>query len=138
MDVKKKQKTVSTSTTEAEFIALAQAVNETLWLQNLLEELKMKVTYPTIIKEDNQPTIAIVSNHRSPGLTKHIDVKMRAVQDYQEKGYILVQYVPTKLQIADALTKVTTNKMVMEQLLGIYHRTKDQGECYEGSLAMND
>lgn len=36
--------------------------------------------------EDN--VIAIVSNQRNPHMAKHIDVKMRAAQDYQEKGYV--------------------------------------------------
>src|SRR5699024_3479720 len=104
----KKQKTVSTSTTEAEYIAMAIATNETLWLQHLLEELSFPVQYPTIIYEDNQPAIAIATNQKNPALAKHIDTKYHAIQDYILKGYIDVRYKETKHQLADGLTKVKT------------------------------
>ena len=127
----KKQKTVSTSTTEAEYISLSLATNETLWMQNLLNELHVKVNFPTVILEDNQPAIAIVNNQRNPNLAKHIDVKYRAIQDYHQRGLIKVQYIPTKLQLADYLTKVSSNVTSLDRLLGsTAHVDNGQGECY--------
>ena len=114
----KKQKTVSTSTTEAEYIAMAIAANETLWLQHLLEEMAYTVQYPTVINEDNQAAIAIATNQKNPALAKHIDTKYHAIQDYIAKGYIDVRYKQTKDQLADGLTKVKTSSLDVDRLLG--------------------
>ena len=114
----KKQKTVSTSTTEAEYIALSLATNETLWLQHLLEEMGVDVVLPTIIYEDNHPAISIATNQRNPGLAKHLDVKLHAVSDYHQKGFIKVSPVASKNQLADGLTKVINDRAVLDRLLG--------------------
>ncbi len=114
----KKQKTVSTSTTEAEYIALSLATNETLWLQHLLEEMGTNVILPTTIYEDNQPAISIATNQRNPGLAKHLDVKLHAVSDYHQKGFIKVSPIASKDQLADGLTKVINDRTVLDRLLG--------------------
>lgn len=64
--VLKKQKTVFISTTKAEYTALSIAPKETLWLQQLLSELAVKVSYPTTIFENNQPVIAKTTNNKNP------------------------------------------------------------------------
>ncbi len=114
----KKQKTVSTSTTEAEYIALSLATNETLWLQHLLQEMGVEIILPTVIFEDNQPAIAIATNQRNPGLAKHLDVKLQAVSDYHQKGFIKVTPISSKDQLADGLTKVINNLDALDRLLG--------------------
>ena len=114
----KKQKTVATSTTEAEYVALSIAVNETLWIQKLLGEMHYSVQYPTPVMEDNEPAMHIAKNQKNVSLAKHIDVKYHATQDYQEKGFIDVQHIGTEDQLADALTKVKTKAQDAYQLLG--------------------
>ncbi|KAH9392459.1 hypothetical protein TYRP_005538 [Tyrophagus putrescentiae] len=114
----KKQKTVSTSTTEAEYIALSLATNETLWLQHLLEEMGVDVVLPTTIYEDNQPAISIATNQRNPGLAKHLDVKLHAVSDYHQKGFIKVSPVASKNQLADGLTKVINDRAESSSTVG--------------------
>jgi hypothetical protein len=51
-----KQKTVSLSTTEAEYIALTTAINEALWLNQLLKELNRGLKEIKIMC-DNKSTI---------------------------------------------------------------------------------
>uniref|UniRef100_UPI001034D79B Ty1/Copia family ribonuclease HI n=1 Tax=Clostridioides difficile TaxID=1496 RepID=UPI001034D79B len=128
---RRKQKTVSTSTTEAEYISLAIALNENLWMQHLLEELDYTVQYPTVMYEDNQPAIAIATNNRSPALAKHISVKYHAIRDYQLKRYVDVRYIPTKSQLADGLTKVRAKSEDAHLLLGPQQcdTSQNQGEC---------
>lgn len=113
----RKQKTVSTSTTEAEYISLASATTEVLWIQNLLEEMGMPVSYPTTIYEDCQPALAIATNTKSAALAKYIDVRHHALRDYQIKGYIDIKYLNTKRQLADGLTKVRANAREADLLL---------------------
>ena len=129
----KKQKTVSTSTTEAEYIALAAATNEVLWIQNLLEELSIQVNYPTVIHEDNQPVVQVATNQKNNSMAKHIDTKLHALQDYILKGHIDVQWTSTRGQLADGLTKVTSSTRDADQLLGLASRHILSRECVEKS-----
>ena len=55
----KKQTTVALSSTEAEYVALLEAGREACWLRNLYEELGQKQSCPTIIKGDNDGSIAM-------------------------------------------------------------------------------
>src|SRR5699024_2165207 len=71
----KKQKTTSLSSTEAEYVALAAATKDVLWIQQLLNELTVPVRLPTVLYEDNLPAIQIANHQRNLSDTKHIDVK---------------------------------------------------------------
>ena len=56
-----KQKTVSLSSTEAEYIALTNAVKEAVWLKQLLEELGRKQIEVNIFCDSNS-TISLANN----------------------------------------------------------------------------
>ena len=69
----KRQATVAASTTEAEYIAIAAAVREALWLRQLLKDLAMVVDTVGIFA-DNQGTSKLVKNPVVSNRSKHIDV----------------------------------------------------------------
>jgi ribonuclease HI len=100
-----KQPIVACSTTEAEYIALSEAVREASWLRSMLEELGFSSTRPTTIFEDNQGCISISKNRRTDKRTKHIDIKYHYVRDQVEEKNIILQYCPTDIMAADAMTK---------------------------------
>ena len=99
-----KQKTVSTSTVVAEYIALATSVKEAIWLKQLLSELGIN-TGPITIKVDSQGALDLATNARFSQKTKHIDIRHHFIRDHIEKGDIVLQYVPTDRMTADILTK---------------------------------
>lgn len=109
---------MSTSTTEAEYIALGTLLNEVLWTQKLLTELNVDITYPTIIFEDCLPAVHIARGNKSITAAKHIDTKICAIRDYQSKGYIDFQYISTNDQLADVLNKVTNQPRLINRILG--------------------
>lgn len=100
----RKQKTVALSTTESEFVALASATSELLWLMNLLKELGIESRKPVTIFEDNQSCIYALGNWE-PKRLKHIDVKYNFVKDLCHHNVISVKYVTSEDQKADVLTK---------------------------------
>ena len=71
----KKQCMVSTSTTEAEYIAIGHAVRQAVWLQQFLIELLMNQPPAFVqILRDNQASLDLVKNAEYHDWTKHIDI----------------------------------------------------------------
>jgi hypothetical protein len=102
----RKQSTVALSSTEAEYIALVQAVKELLWILQLLDDLGiMDVINRNIIYEDNQGAIALAKNPEYHARTKHIDIQYHFIGEHVEKGTINLKYCETAKMLADALTK---------------------------------
>lgn len=100
----RKQTCVALSSTEAEFIALATATSELLWLRQLLCELSIDTKESIPVFEDNQSCIHALNNWNVKRL-KHIDIKYNFIKDLHQKKIISVQYIPTGEQKADVLTK---------------------------------
>ena len=74
------QKLVTLSTTEAEYVALANTVQEVLYLWAFLQELNYTQSGATLIHEDNQSTIKIARNPEHHSRYKHIDLRFFFVQ----------------------------------------------------------
>lgn len=70
----KKQRTVSTLTTEAEYIALGHAVREVVWIRQFINEMRLEVVESITLHGDNEMSIALTRNAESQHQTKHIDV----------------------------------------------------------------
>ena len=101
----KKQPTAAISTSEAEYQAMAAAVQEGLYLRSLLNEMDMTCDGPTVINEDNQSCIKMCKNPVMQKRTKHIDVKYHFVRERVEDGTFALEYCPTENMEADLLTK---------------------------------
>ena len=100
-----KQTAVALSTTEAEYIALAETVREIIWLRRILLKLGFPQTAPTIVKEDNQACIFWVIGDASSKRSKHIELKYHYAKDMAEKKEVALEYCPTDQMLADILTK---------------------------------
>lgn len=101
----KRQLTVAASSTEAEYMALFEAVREALWLKSLAYGINIKINEPIIIYEDNNGCISIANNPTHHKRTKHIDIKYHFSREQIEKNVIKLHSIPTGKQLADALTK---------------------------------
>lgn len=101
----RKQGVVATSTTEAEFYAIAEAAKEMMWLRQLLIDMKVPVPSSISISSDNQSAIKMLENDKFSHRTKHIDVQYHFLKDMIQKKHIALAFVPTESNIADLLTK---------------------------------
>lgn len=101
----RKQATISQSSTEAEYIALAQAINEATWIKSVLFEMGIKIENPVTIYEDNQACIKIAEEPREHKRMKHIDIKYCFIRDEIANGHMRIKYKPTTEQTADIMTK---------------------------------
>jgi hypothetical protein len=100
----KKQPIISLSSMESEYIALAAAVKEALWLKKLEEELENE-TNQIQIYEDNQSTIKTSKDTIHNDRSKHIDVRYHFIREVINNKIINLEYKSTEEMIADALTK---------------------------------
>ena len=101
-----KQKCVALSTAEAEYVAMASAAQESVWLRQLIAELTNSIAEaPTLIYEDNQSVIAMTKNPQYHGGAKHIDIKHHFIRQQVAQGTIALEYCPTIKMTADILTK---------------------------------
>lgn len=100
----KKQSTVALSSTEAEYVALASAAAELVWLRNVLKDLNIDCDEPTVLYEDNQSCIHLLSKYEHRRM-KHLDVKYHFVRDLVMRKSIVVKYIPSNEQREDILTK---------------------------------
>lgn len=106
-----KQDTVTTSTTEAELLALAQAGKEGFFVQRLLQELKVDLDDDTLqLQCDNTQTVRLVMAEIATLQTKlrHVDIHNHWLRQEAQEGRLRVTHVPTKRMIADGLTKALT------------------------------
>jgi hypothetical protein len=69
-----KQKTVSLSSTEAEYFGLTNSIKEMIWLKQVLGELKRDNIH-LVIYSDNKSTICLSKNPEFHARTKHIDIR---------------------------------------------------------------
>ena len=99
----KRQDVVALSTCEAEYIALSKAAQESMWWQQLIEQLEGKQSMPIMC--DNQSAISLARNHGFNPRKKHISIRYHFVRDSLERGCITVDYVPSKQQPTDGFTK---------------------------------
>ncbi|CCE34925.1 uncharacterized protein CPUR_08864 [Claviceps purpurea 20.1] len=104
-----KQDTVTTSTTEAELLALSQVAKEAMFTVRLLGELKIRLPTNTIIIDcDNTQTIGLVTKEIAKLQTKlrHVDIHNHWLRQEVSSGKISVKYVESAEMIADGFTKV--------------------------------
>jgi hypothetical protein len=104
----RRQGSVATSTTAAEYVAIAEVTKEIIWLRQLLLQLGIAedtIVEPVRILVDNQAAITIAERPVNFPLSKHIDVRHHFVREQVDRGKITLEYVRTSDQHADCLTK---------------------------------
>lgn len=101
----KRQPTVSRSSAEAEYRAVANAVAECSWLRQLLQELSCPVDKATVVYCDNVSAVYLSANPVHHRRTKHIELDIHFVREQVALGRIRVLHVPTSQQFADIMTK---------------------------------
>jgi hypothetical protein len=114
----KRQATVAVSTSEAEYIAAAQAVKEALWLRNLLKDLAEPVG-AIKINGDNQSALKLMRNPVLSMRSKHIDVVYHFARERVARKEVVFSYIKTEDMLADMLTKPVARAKLMYCCNGI-------------------
>lgn len=114
-----KQKSVTLSTVEAEYMALSLSTRHMIWLCRATVELQQN--YGAILHADSKGAIDLSENNKVTQRSKHIDIHYHFVRDHVGKDFKL-EYIPTSENLADLLTKaqpkptheILTNRILMQ------------------------
>ncbi|WVZ14716.1 hypothetical protein V8G54_012282 [Vigna mungo] len=101
----KKQATVSKSSSEAEYRALATATCEIQWLTFLLKDLHVTFQQPAVLFCDNKSALHIAANPVFHESTKHIEIDCPIVKEKLSFGLLKLLPIPSACQLADIYTK---------------------------------
>ena len=130
------QSTTALASTEAEYMALTDAMKEVLWLRRLLEFVGLQQDDPTLLRVDNQGAIALSRNPEFHKRSKHIAVKYHRIREEQEEGNLRLEYVESTNQAADFLTKSLSGPAVKRARDMIGLTTSIERRCSETLSSM--
>ena len=100
------QKSATLSSTEAEYVALAAGIKESIFLRYIWSFI-----FPdrdigcTSVKKDNVEVIRLAKNPATTPNSKHIDIRHHFIRERAANGEFKVVYMPSEEQHVDFLTK---------------------------------
>ena len=101
----KKQTITAHSSIEAEYRALADTVQELLWLRWLLEDLGVIHSRATILCCDNRSAILIAHNDVFHDRTKHIKIDCHFIRQHVVRGTVHLHSISSTDQTTDIFIK---------------------------------
>jgi Reverse transcriptase (RNA-dependent DNA polymerase). len=103
-----KQRTVTTSTTEAELLAISETGRTVAMWKRLFDAIRFDPEHPLAINCDNQQTIGILAKEAPQLRTKlrHVDIHHHWLRQEVQEQRIHVRWVETRDMVADGLTKL--------------------------------
>ena len=109
-----KQTLITTSTMQAEYIAVYETMCEGLWIRNFLKQTKVLshiVDDAIVIYCDNEAAVFFTKNNKRSCNSKHIDLKYYSVRERVKDGEVVVLNIDTNSQLADPFTKALPVKV---------------------------
>lgn len=99
-----KQKCISLSSTEAEYVSLSEACKEAVYLRNLQHEVTDRM-YTITLYNDSMSAQKLLLNPVFHNKTKHIDVRYHYCREIVNDNIVSVNYLCTSDMPADLFTK---------------------------------
>lgn len=106
---------------ESEFIALDKATEEAEWLRQFMEGIpKWLNPVPAIcVHCDSQSTIGRAQSHMYNGKSRNIRRRHNTIRQLLSTGIVTIDYVRSKNNIADLLTKGLNRELVDKSSKGM-------------------
>jgi hypothetical protein len=118
-----KQRTVTTSTTEAELLAISEAAKSIFWWKRLFNAIDFDPEHNISIQCDNRQTIGLLTKEDPMFRTKlrHVDIHGHWLRQEVQNGNIHINWVPTAEMLADGMTKILPDQKHQEfiKMLGL-------------------
>ena len=102
----KRQASVALSTVEAEYIALARASQQAVWMASWLSEVGLPVAGPIRLYGDNEGSQSLTENSKHHGLVKHIDMRHHHIREKIARKQVEVVDIAGEENVGDLFMKV--------------------------------
>ncbi|PHU19069.1 hypothetical protein BC332_10220 [Capsicum chinense] len=116
---------------ESEFIALDKAGEEAEWIRNFLEDISYwhKPVAPVCIHYDSQAAIGRAGSMMCNSKSHHIRRRHNTIKELFSSGIITINYVKSKDNVSDPLTKGLSREGVerTSKGMGLRPRTSQHG-----------
>ena len=99
------QKSVTLSSTEAEYVAVSETCQEIIAIKQIIKFLDIEIKLPIEIKVDNVGAIYLANNQMMGQRTRHVNIRFHYVRQYIEDGIIIIEFVRSEDNQADTWTK---------------------------------
>jgi Reverse transcriptase (RNA-dependent DNA polymerase) len=110
----KGQKSVTLSSSEAEYIAISEAVKEIRFIYYLLDSIGIKVELPIVVRCDNVGANFMAENSSSGVRTRYIDTRYHFIREHIEDGFIKIVFVRSCENVGDIFTQ-NVNKEIYDK-----------------------
>jgi transposase InsO family protein len=104
----KGQRSVSLSSSEAEYFALSEASKDIKFVSQIMLTMGIPVRLPIVVRVDNVGAIFMSENVSASSRTKHIDIRYHFVREFVEDKFIKIIFVRTDENTSDGFTKNVT------------------------------
>ena len=108
------RKTVTLSSSEAEYVAVVEVCTEILFIKTIMDFLKIKIELPITIMCDNVGAILIAHNSKNSGRTKHINIKHHFIRECVIDGTVQIKFDWLEENLADPFTKNVSSDSYMK------------------------
>lgn len=96
---------VAMSTAESEYMSTARGARQMEWMYNFMDEVRLPQPRPALLKCDNTAAIAIAKSPKGHKRGKHIALRHHFVCEHVREGDLVLEYITSKDNIADMMTK---------------------------------
>ena len=86
-------------------MAACDAGKMVLYVRSILFDLDIPQLAASLIFEDNEATTLLANAQKPSTRTRHMDIRWFALCDWVERDLVILQRVPTSLNLADHFTK---------------------------------
>lgn len=121
-----KEKCVSLSTMESEFVAMTEAAKNLVWFDRIVQECRSKqisrdIGTSSTLNVDNQAAIDFVKSPIENYRSKHIDVKLFFIRDLIYREAFQLNFVRSRCNLADAFTKPLTKSDLLKFVNSVFN-----------------
>ena len=99
-----KQRIVTRDSTESELVGLSDMLMMIVQCAEFIKEQGYSIDAPRVL-QDNTSTLSLVTKGGGKYRTKYLRVRREFIKERADEGSIQLEYLPTKMMLADALTK---------------------------------
>ncbi len=106
-----KQKLVSLSSMESEYMGLTHVLKELLWIRMFLRLRHLPIPHLFPLSSDNQASLEVTGSYSSMSRMKHIDIRYHFICEHLHTLNFTTHWIPTLDMTANVLTKLLASPL---------------------------